>query len=116
MYGLVYSRRAPSDIIFISITVTHRHVCGLLSHNATAFGAPFCECCDVTCEECDDDDTEEAMPAPSLYDYTKDKRKHYGRFSFEDLCYRAHMAPPAPKVYPNLATICVQICIPRRRS
>ena len=25
-----------------------RHVCGLLSHNADAFGAPFCACCDDT--------------------------------------------------------------------
>ena len=25
-----------------------RHVCGMLSHNATAFGAPFCQCNDCT--------------------------------------------------------------------
>lgn len=63
----------------------------MLSHNADAFGAPFCDCCDtVVCEGCDDD-TEEALPTPSLYDFTHDKHNHYGQFSFKDLCHRAHV-------------------------
>lgn len=57
-----------------------RHVCGMLSHNADAFGAPMCECCD---EE----------HKPSLFDFTHDKHTHYGRTTFEDLCHRAHVAP-----------------------
>jgi|TARA_B110000046_G_C12926197_1_gene369369 hypothetical protein len=66
----------------------------MLSHNADAFGAPFCDCCDTLCEDCnDDDDKELAIPTPSLYDFTHDKHTHYGRFSFEDLCHRGHMAP-----------------------
>ena len=50
-----------------------RHVCGLLSHNANAFGAPFCTCCDGgnapadvkeggLCTSCDPDD-DVPMPA-----------------------------------------------------
>ena len=57
-----------------------RHVCGLLSHNADAFGAPFCECCD-------EDKTS------TIYDYTMDKHTHYGQTTFYDLCHRAHVAP-----------------------
>ena len=57
-----------------------RHVCGLLSHNANAFGAPFCTCVDET-------DT------PALYDFTHCTHTHYGNTSFEDLCHRAHVAP-----------------------
>ena len=57
-----------------------RHVCGLLSHNANAFGAPMCECCDET-------------HRPALYDFTHCTHTHYGNTTFEDLCYRAHVAP-----------------------
>ena len=56
-----------------------RHVCGLLSHNADAFGAPFCECCDET-------------DRPALYDFTKCTKSHYGSTTFADLCHRAHCA------------------------
>lgn len=72
-----------------------RHVCGLLSHNADSFGAPFCDCGDtceeeMICEEC----TNESDERPSrLYDFTMDKRNHCGTTSFEDLCHRAHVAP-----------------------
>ena len=52
----------------------------MLSHNADAFGAPFCTCCD-------EDETS------TLYDYTMDKRTHYGNTTFEELCHRAHVAP-----------------------
>ena len=55
-----------------------RHVCGLLSHNADAFGAPFCTCCDETAR-------------PALYDFTQCKHTHYGQTSFFDLCHRAHV-------------------------
>ena len=57
-----------------------RHVCGLLSHNADSFDAPFCVCCDET-------------ERPALYDFTQDKHTHYGQYTFEDLCHRAHVAP-----------------------
>ena len=56
-----------------------RHVCGLLSHNADAFGAPFCECCDET-------------DRPALYDFTRCTETHYGGTTFADLCHRAHCA------------------------
>ena len=56
-----------------------RHVCGLLSHNADAFGAPFCECCDET-------------DRPALYDFTRCTETHYGGTTFPDLCHRAHCA------------------------
>ena len=56
-----------------------RHVCGLLSHNADAFGAPFCECCDET-------------DRPALYDFTLCTETHYGGTTFADLCHRAHCA------------------------
>lgn len=55
-----------------------RHICGLLSHNADAFGAPFCDCCDDT-------------HRPALFDFSMCKRTHYGRTSFKDLCERAHV-------------------------
>ena len=57
-----------------------RHVCGLMSHNADAFGAPFCECCDET-------------DRPALYDFTKCTQTHYGGTTFADLCHRAHCPP-----------------------
>mmetsp|Transcript_9321 Transcript_9321/g.19486 ORF Transcript_9321/g.19486 Transcript_9321/m.19486 type:complete len:176 (+) Transcript_9321:429-956(+) len=51
-----------------------RHVCGLLSHNADAFGSPFCNCTDK-----------------ELYNFERCKRTHYGQISFETLCSRAHV-------------------------
>ena len=53
-----------------------RHALGLLSHNADAFGRPYCDCHDA-----------------QLYDFTKDKRTHYGdgTLPFEMLCARAHI-------------------------
>ena len=53
---------------------------GLLSHNADAFGAPFCTCCDKDGKS-------------QLYDFTRPKRGHYGQLTFEQLCWRAHVAP-----------------------
>ena len=63
-----------------------RHACGMLSHNADSFGAPFCTCCDTS----DDGDT---TSGGGLYDYTMDTRTHYGNTTVEDLCHRAHVAP-----------------------
>jgi hypothetical protein len=63
-----------------------RHACGMLSHNADSFGAPFCTCCDTS----DDGDT---TSGGGLYDYTMDTRTHYGNTTVEDLCRRAHVAP-----------------------
>eukprot|EP00966_Prymnesium_polylepis_P188241 4362730-Prymnesium_polylepis.1 len=42
--------------IFIKFVLTAdtpfiRHVCGMLSHNANAFGVPLCMCCDETEED-----------------------------------------------------------------
>ena len=53
-----------------------RHICGLTSHNADAFGPPSCACC-----------------ADDLYNFTFDKRTHYGsdRMSFASMCARAHV-------------------------
>ena len=51
-----------------------RHVCGLTSHNADAFGAPFCKCCDR-----------------DIYKFSFDKKSHYGNVTFEQLCSRAHI-------------------------
>ena len=51
-----------------------RHVCGLLSHNADAFGAPFCACCDDT-------------TTPALYDFSMCKHTHYGQTTYKDLCH-----------------------------
>ena len=50
-----------------------RHVLGLLSHNADAFGAPYYPCKDK-----------------GLFNFTHCPRTHYGRISIEDLCHRAH--------------------------
>ena len=69
-----------------------RHVCGMLSHNANAFGAPFCNCSDVTCEECDDGDTPPDATG-SLYNLGMCTHTHYGNISYEELCARAHVAP-----------------------
>ena len=66
----------------------------MLSHNADAFGAPFCTCCDAkveVCGDCDGDD--EDPPTGGIYDFTKDPHTHYGELSFDDLCHRAHVAP-----------------------
>ena len=57
----------------------------MLSHNADAFGAPMCECCDA------DDDNEGALGS-KLYDYTMDTHTHVGNTTFADLCHRAHCA------------------------
>ena len=51
----------------------------MLSHNADAFGAPFCMCCDEDGKS-------------QLYDFTRPKRGHYGQTTFYDLCARAHVA------------------------
>lgn len=51
-----------------------RHVCGLTSHNADAFGAPMCGCRDK-----------------DLYNFSMCKRTHYGGISYETLCHRAHV-------------------------
>ena len=67
-----------------------RHVCGMLSHNANAFGAPFCNCSDVTCEECDDGDTPPDATG-SLYNLGMCTHTHYGNISYEELCARAHV-------------------------
>ena len=60
----------------------------MLSHNANAFGAPFCNCCDVTCEDCDDTD---ATPTGSLYNLGMCTHTHYGNIGYVDLCARAHV-------------------------
>ena len=51
-----------------------RHVCGLTSHNADAFGGPMCGCCDA-----------------DLYTFSFNKKTHYGRVTFAQLCARAHV-------------------------
>lgn len=51
-----------------------RKVCGLNSHNADAFGGPFCNCHDE-----------------DVYSFQFGKEDHYGKISFEDLCHRAHV-------------------------
>ena len=66
------------ELVLVADKPFIRHVCGLLSHNADAFGAPFCNCCDQT-------------DRPALYDFSQCKHTHYGRTSFEDLCHRAHV-------------------------
>ena len=74
-----------------------RHVCGLLSHNADAFGAPFCECCDET-------------DRPALYDFTLCTETHYGGTTFADLCHRAHCAPYVLQAATMCATSCNRMC------
>ena len=57
-----------------------RHVCGMLSHNADAFGAPFCTCSDsgdapddeMTCEPCDPDP--DLRPSKLLADTTQGEK------------------------------------------
>ena len=78
----------------------------MLSHNAEAFGAPFCDCVDACnddggeiCGACDDDDERPSR----LYDFTMNKRTHYGGTTFEDLCHRAHVAPWEALGQPELA-------------
>lgn len=51
-----------------------RHVCGMLSHNADAFGSPYCRCKDK-----------------DLFNFSRCKRTHYGSITFETLCARAHV-------------------------
>ena len=53
-----------------------RHICGLLSHNADAFGPPSCNC-----------------SGDDLYNFTFNKRTHYDRnqMSFERMCAHAHV-------------------------
>ena len=94
---LVTDLGTPSGIFVKLVLVADkpfiRHVCGMLSHNADAFGAPFCTCCDAkeVCGDCDDD--ADTAPTGGLYDFTMDPHTHYGELSFDDLCHRAHMAP-----------------------
>ena len=89
-----------------------RHVCGMLSHNANQFGAPMCECCD------EDEDEDTGVAAPSIYNYTYDKRNHYGRTTFEDLCHRAHVAPwealgkNEPTKWRFVCPCCHEVCTP----
>jgi hypothetical protein len=84
-----------------------RHVCGMLSHNADAFGAPLCECCDR-----DDPVTGKKS---TIYDYTMDKRYHQGNTTFEELCHRAHMHPnealgkPLPAVWKFACKCCGEV-------
>ena len=59
-------------------------MCGLLSHNANAFGAPMCECCD-------DGSDDTGMARSDLYNFTMCKHTHYGNTTFADLCHRAHV-------------------------
>ena len=76
-----------------------RHVCGLLSHNADAFGSPFCGCCDKY-----------------LYNFTFSKRKHYGGISYEMLCNRAHvplwqaLGEPEPEEWCFECDCCDEVC------
>ena len=69
----------------------------MLSHNASAFGAPFCGCTDgdackkmATCVECEnldgDDDDAVGSVDSDLYNFTMDPRSHYGGTSFEESC------------------------------
>lgn len=75
-----------------------RHVCGLLSHNADAFGSPFCNCTDQ-----------------DLYNFSKSKRTHYGSVSFELLCARAHvplweaLGQPEPSNWTLVCDCCQQV-------
>ena len=71
-----------------------RHVCGMLSHNANAFGAPFCTCCDGG-----EDEDDAQLLASSLYDFTMDKREHYGKTTFEDLAPLDHAWYTPPPSY-----------------
>ena len=75
-----------------------RHVCGLTSHNADAFGGPFCSCCDK-----------------DLYNFSFDKRTHYGSVSYEQLCNRAHvplwqaLCEPEPEQWSFTCDCCNQV-------
>ena len=53
-----------------------RHILGLTSHNADAFGPPSCPC-----------------HGDALYNFTFDKRTHYTspRMTYESMCARAHV-------------------------
>lgn len=55
-----------------------RHVLGLVSQNADAFGRPYCDCHDI-----------------DLYYFLHDTRTHYGdgTLPFDELCIRAHVPP-----------------------
>ena len=46
----------------------------LQSHNADCFGSPNCNCKDK-----------------DLFNFTFDKKTHYGKLTFETLCNRAHV-------------------------
>ena len=68
----------PSGI-FIKIVLSAdkpfmRKLNGLLSHNANCFGPPSCSCCDK-----------------DLYNFTFNKKTHYGQVTFATLCHRAHV-------------------------
>jgi len=68
---LLHQDGSPSGVFIKLVLVADkpfiRHVCGMLSHNADAFGAPFCTCCDRApspdpeekCPECDEEDEPE---------------------------------------------------------
>jgi hypothetical protein len=80
-----------------------RHVCGLLSHNADAFGSPLCGCCDV-----------------DLYNFSMCKLTHYGQVSYERLCNRAHVAlwqalgEPEPKEWKFSCDCCHEVSLPAK--
>ena len=68
----------PSGI-FIKIVLSAdkpfmRKLNGLLSHNANCFGPPSCSCCDE-----------------DLYNFTFNKKTHYGQVTYATLCHRAHV-------------------------
>ena len=81
----------------------------MLSHNADAFGAPFCECCDENGES-------------DLYNYTFDKHTHYGNTTFEDLCHRAHvpvheaLGKRAPAQWKFTCPCCKEVRIPNAHT
>ena len=72
-----FSQGRPSGV-FVKLSLTAdkpftRKVNALLSHNADCFGSPCCNCKDK-----------------DLFNFTHDKKTHYGQITFETLCNRAH--------------------------
>ena len=83
--------------IFIKFVLTAdkpfiRHCCGMLSHNANAFGAPLCMCCDET----EEDGAEH--PASTMYDLKSQKSpRSLGSLMRTSSIVTRSVAPPRPK-------------------
>ena len=72
-------REGQSTGIFVKLVLSAdkpfmRKINGLLSHNANCFGPPSCSCTDK-----------------DLYNFTFNKKTHYGKVTFATLCHRAHV-------------------------